>query len=1310
MAPPSESKYADDVHEPVPVSTHNTIAQGVAKDYAKRLKFYVNGRRFAVRDNPNKRLAGFLREHGYTGLQTGCGQGECGACTVVVTSTDANGEPVHRSINSCLATLGSVDGRDVTTIEGIGGKKKGYHAIQQRMAAANGTQCGFCTPGFVSQMYGLLLNDPSPSASKIEGNFAGNICRCTGYRSILSAMQSFAKDGEPNDRDKKLQSLGELDPEAGKKITSAELKGRPDLGLFSRAGYFRPRSLTDFWTILKELPDNQNVKYQVGNTASAIFWKYPPFHANDGAPLTVDISRLPELLESSVTDKGVSVGAAVTLINLTKIVQEAAGEGKSKVYEPLGEYLSHIGNNQVRNVASWAGNLVLVQNHPDFPSDIRTAFVTVGATLTLADANGTTQVTVDEFLKNGLKPRQIIVSVLLPFGKDNQRFGFYDVGARRSAIHSTVNAGFSLTLDEDGKVDDSYVTFGGIGPGQLHATGAEEALSGKPLISHTLKAALEATQEELKEAPKRHAKQEALHGRKYREDLALNLFYRFFLSQVEEVPNRLKSAVTPIERAVSSGSQAFDAAEEKMNSLHHAVQKIEALSQTAGELNYVSDIKGGGLHAAPVMTTQANGTITNVDPSVALDMPDVVSYIGADDVEAIGAKNECGAFPGDLPIFPKDEVLFKGQVIGLVVATSAPAARQAARKVKVTYKAADKNPILTIEDAIAANSFFDVRHPSQAMQPPDAYTRGDVEKGLAEAKHSLSGEVKVAGQEHFYMETQSVIVTPEDTKLKVQSATQDACGVRDRICNALNKKAGEVEVIAHRLGGSFGGKGSDSYYHATRAAVAAEVLQQPIRYRLNRAEDMQSTGFREAMIGKYKVGFDDDGRITAIDLYLVMDGGCSIDWSVFAVVVSTKDAENAYNIPNAKYHGKVCKQNLKSTQAMRAPTHAQSIYIMEAIIERVAENLKLDPADVRAKNFYKDGDTLCNPMPMPLQGVTMTKIWDALKERSKYDEKKKEIAEFNEKNKWKKRGISLVPVKYCLVQPQHKHKTDITVSDNDGTVIVSTTGVEMGQGLFTKVAQTVAHELGIPLEKVTVVLGSTHRHASSTVTGGSTTSEVCCMAAKKACEALKEQLKGAKEKVPDADWETLVKTAYQMGANLSANGWNAGGTVYFSWSAAAQVVELDVLTGETEILSCYMVYDCGTSLNPLIDIGQVEGAYVQGIGLFQSEEIVFSDDGSYVNANPWDYVLPNATSIPVEWKVDFLEETPFKQGFYGSKASGEPPLMLAMGVNFAIQHAAKAARAETGKEDSDTNHLAPMTYEKSSAACELTIDDLTLDD
>jgi len=732
-----------------------------------------------------------------------------------------------------------------------------------------------------------------------------------------------------------------------------------------------------------------------------------------------------------------------------------------------------------------------------------------------------------------------------------------------------------------------------------------------------------------------------------------------------------------------------------------AIPHESAALHVTGEALYTDDLvmrTKDVLHAYPVQAPHAHARITALRTEPALAVAGVVRVLTGADVPGV---NDAGV-KHDEPLFP-DEVMFYGHAVCWVLAETVEAARLGAAAVEVDY--APQPALLTIAEAIAANSF-------QGGQPH--MERGDVEAGLARSEHVFSGEITFAGQEHFYLETHCALAHVDEAgQVFVQSSTQHPSETQEIVAHVLGRFSHEVTVQCLRMGGGFGGKEMQPHGFAAVAALGATLTGRPVRLRLTRTQDMTMSGKRHGFHARWRVGFDGDGRLQALDATLTSDGGWSLDLSEPVLARALCHIDNAYWIPHARVNGRIARTNKTSQTAFRGFGGPQGMLVIEDILGRCAPLLGLDAADLRRRNLYRDGQA--TPYGQPVRHPERLAVaWQQVLDSGEVEARTAEIARFNADHPHAKRALAITPVKFGISfnLTAFNQAGALVHVYKDGSVLINHGGTEMGQGLHTKMLQVAATALGVPLEKVRLAPTRTDKVPNTSATAASSGADLNGGAVKNACEQIRarlEQVAAIRLGLPAADvrfgdgrvrglsvdgeevaWEEVVKLAYFQRVQLWAAGfyrteglfWDSSvmqGSPfkYFAYGVAASEVEVDGFTGAYRLRRVDIVHDVGDSLSPLVDIGQVEGGFVQGAGWLTLEDLRWDESdrptrGRLATQAASTYKLPSFSEMPEVFRVALLEKAAEDGAVYGGKAVGEPPLMLAFSVREALRQAAAA--------------------------------------
>ncbi len=706
-----------------------------------------------------------------------------------------------------------------------------------------------------------------------------------------------------------------------------------------------------------------------------------------------------------------------------------------------------------------------------------------------------------------------------------------------------------------------------------------------------------------------------------------------------------------------------------------ALPHESAALHVTGEALYTDDLvvhTKDVLHAYPVQAPHAHARVVGLDPAPAYDVSGVVRVLTKADVPGI---NDAGV-KHDEPLFP-DEVMFYGHAVCWVLGETLEAARLGALAVEVDYVPLPS--LVTVREAIAAGSF-------QGAQP--RMQRGDAEAGLAASSHVFTGEFEFSGQEHFYLETHCALArVDEGGQIFVQSSTQHPTETQEIVAHVLGLRSHEVTVQCLRMGGGFGGKEMQPHGFAAIAALGATLTGHPVRLRLDRTQDLTMTGKRHGYHTTWRVGFDDQGHLQALDATLTSDAGWSLDLSEPVMSRALCHVDNAYWIPHVALQGRLARTNKTSQTAFRGFGGPQGMMVIEEILGRCAPLLGYDPAELRHRNLYADGQA--TPYGQPVRHPERLKLaWQQVLSEGAFEARTVEVADFNAAHPDRKRGLAITPVKFGISFnfTAFNQAGALVHVYKDGSVLINHGGTEMGQGLHTKMLQVAATTLALPLEKVRLAPTRTDKVPNTSATAASSGADLNGAAVKNACEQILQRLAG----VEGDTWEERVSRAYFQRIQLWAAGfykteglhWDVTAMQgepfkYFAYGVAAAEVEVDGFTGIYAVRRVDIVHDVGDSLSPLVDLGQIEGGFVQGAGWLTLEDLRWDESdgphrGRLATQSASTYKLPSFSEMPVEFNVSLLEHATETGAVYGSKAVGEPPLMLAFSVREALRQAAAA--------------------------------------
>ncbi len=713
----------------------------------------------------------------------------------------------------------------------------------------------------------------------------------------------------------------------------------------------------------------------------------------------------------------------------------------------------------------------------------------------------------------------------------------------------------------------------------------------------------------------------------------------------------------------------------------------------SGEALYIDDRPSlrGQLHAAVGQSTIAHGVIKSLDLSAVKSAEGVVGVITVDDVP--GHTDIGPVFPGD-PVLTLGKVEYVGQPIFAVAATSYDLARRAVKLAKIEYQELDA--VLSVKDALAKQSF---------VRPPFTMSRGDSANAITQAEHRLSGEISVGGQEHFYLEGQVSTAEPtEDGGMTIFSSSQHPSEVQKLVAEVLDIPLNKVIVDTRRMGGGFGGKETQAAPWACIAALLSNVTKRPVKFKLSRTDDMSMTGKRHPFENNYQVGFDSNGQIKGINIEVNGNCGYSPDLSDAIVDRAMFHSDNAYFLDQATVTGNRCKLNTVSHTAYRGFGGPQGMMTIEMVMDDIARYLGKDPLEIRKINLYGKNDRNVTHYHQTVEHNKMAELISSLEASSDYQARRASVTAFNNENTLLKKGLALTPVKFGIsFTVQHLNQAGALVHIyTDGTIHLNHGGTEMGQGLYTKVAQIVAEEFQVDVDTVGVSATRTDKVPNTSPTAASSGTDLNGKAAQAAAKTIKARLIAfacEKYQVDESavkfsnnqvivgaesfSFAEFVQQAYMGRVSLSSTGFYKTPKIhfdratgkgrpffYYSTGAAVSEVLIDTLTGEYKLLRADILHDVGHSLNPAIDIGQIEGAFIQGMGWLTTEELVWNEQGRLLSNNPATYKIPAISDTPSEFRVDLVPDDPNREHtIYNSKAVGEPPFMLGISVWSALKDA-----------------------------------------
>ncbi|KAL9892420.1 xanthine dehydrogenase rosy [Glossina fuscipes fuscipes] len=1083
-----------------------------------------------------------------------------------------------------------------------------------------------------------------------------------------------------------------------------------------RVTWYRPSTLLELLQLKIEFPD---AKLIVGNTEVGVEVKFKHFLY----PVLIHPIKVPEMVEVRESKESIYFGAAVPLMEIDKILRDRIKElpeHETRFFQTSVNMLHYFAGKQIRNVGCLGGNIMTGSPISDMNPVCTAGAVKLhvarleNGEIKIRDVHmGTGFFT--GYRKNVIASNEVLIGVHFPKTLERQYMVAFKQARRRDDDIAIVNAAINVFFKSNtDRVERIYMAFGGMAPTTVLAPRTSELMIDQKWDQNLVERVAESLCSELPLSPSAPGGNIA-----YRRSLVISLFFKGFLAISQKlidagiipedvVPPEERTGAETFHTPALKSAQLFERVREgqpKYDPIGRPKVHVSALKQATGEAIYCDDMPRADneLYLALVLSTRPHAKILDIDPSKALAMPGVHAFFCSKDLTE--HENEVGPVFHDEHVFAAGTVHCQGQVIGSIVADNQNIAQAAARAVKIEYE--DLKPVIvTIEQAIEHQSYF--------PDYPQYVEKGNIEEAFKKADFVYERTNRMAGQEHFYLETHAACAVPRDSdEIEIFCSTQHPSEVQKLISHVLSIPSHKINCRAKRLGGGFGGKESRGISVALPVALACYRLRRPVRCMLDRDEDMMITGTRHPFLYKYKVGCTKEGLITACDVELYNNAGWSMDLSFSVLQRAMFHFENCYKVPNVKVGGWVCKTNLPSNTAFRGFGGPQGMIVGEHIIRDVARIAGKDLIEVMKLNFYKTGDI--THYDQILETFPIDRCLDDCLRQSHFYRKRREIEEFNKKNRWRKRGISAVPTKYGIAfGVLHLNQAGSLINIySDGSVLLSHGGVEIGQGLNTKMIQCCASSLGIPIEIIHIAETSTDKVPNTSATAASVGSDINGMAVLDACRKLNERLEPIKKANPKGTWAEWINAAYFERISLSATGFykmpgigwdpvknpNARMYSYYTNGVGIAMVEIDCLSGDHQVISTDIVMDIGSSMNPAIDIGQIEGAFMQGYGLFTLEEMIYSPQGMVFSRGPGTYKLPGFADIPGEFNVTLLTGAANPRAVFSSKAVGEPPLFIGSAVFFAIKEAIASAREANGLSK-DFDLPSPATSARIRMACE----------
>jgi len=1223
---------------------------------------------------------------GHKGVKEGCAEGDCGACTVVLAETGPSGRLIYKTVDSCLLFLPMIHGKQLITIENLAQNRDNspeLHPVQQFLVDTNGTQCGYCTPGVVMSLFGLFKNHPNPSREHIEDGLTGNLCRCTGYQSILNAAAIIGRQTSSDHFRENEASVISMLHEINHETEPLELKA----GIHT---YFKPFTLEDALNIRKIHPGAIIIN---GSTDVSL----RQTKKREVLSEILDLSAIHCLRDCKEEGSHYIVGAGVTLEQFKEFTQNRL-PAFFKILEVFGSL-------QIRNVATLGGNV----GSASPIGDMLPLMIVAGARIILKSSAHERILAIEDFItgyrKTCLQPDELITGIRIPKPSGGSMLFSHKISKRKHMDISTVSGALNLVLVE-GVVAQCTVAFGGLDATPRRAWQTEEFLIKKPWNPDTILSAANIFEKEF--TPISDARANA----SYRLRAGANLLMKFYLESTTPAGFTGKPLVGKNQKVIS------------LDYPHDS-----AARHVTGESVFIEDMEDGAraLFGKVICSPHAHALIKRIDCTAARQHTGVVSVLTAADIPGI---NQMGAVFHDEVCLASEKVEFIGQAVVLIAAETREAAHEAEKLVVIEYETLPA--VLTIAGAMEKDNL---------LAPVRKIARGNVENALLNSPFTLQGELETGAQEHWYLETQTAMAVPgEGHEMKIHASSQNPAETQAIVAEVLGITKNEVEVEVKRIGGGFGGKETQGNHVAAWSALLANAARKPVKIHLFRDDDQIMTGKRHRFYSKYEIGFDQKGLILGYQVELNADGGYSSDLSRAIMERAMLHADNAYYVPHVSITGRIWKTNLPSNTAFRGFGGPQGMAVIENAIDRVARFLKKDAAEIRLLNYYQLHEKNLTPYLEKVENNNLFRIYDQLVSTSDYKNRRKKVDQFNGENRYFKKGLAMTPVKFGIsFTTAFLNQAGALVNIyTDGTVQVNHGGTEMGQGLHTKILRIASESLGVSPSMVKVNATNTSRVPNASPTAASSGSDLNGMAVKAATEQIRERLAKVaatmlsglhpgkefiaermvfeNNQVYDLEFsnhlipfDQLCNTARLQQVSLSSTGFYKTPGIYFdretgqgnpfyyyAYGMAVSEVMVDLLTGEPTILRTDILHDAGDSISERIDIGQIEGGFIQGVGWCTTEEIKWDQSGNLITHSPDTYKIPTINDIPADFHVSLLQDAPNNLAVRRSKAVGEPPFMLALSVWLAIKDAVSSA----GNHQQEPVLSLPATAEAILAAIE----------
>ena len=1266
----------------------------ISREVAASFSFELNGKLRTVQGlATNLTLLQYLRNEGLVGSKEGCAEGDCGACSVVIVELSADEKPVYRAINSCLVPLPTLAGRKIITVEGLASENGELHPVQRVLVEHHGSQCGYCTPGFVMSLFEAYHRRDLRAEWQIDDQLCGNLCRCTGYRSIRDAAvavlssrpEQFAQPSAEND----FRSPVEYECE--------------------NQLFLRPTNLPTLLQRVHQFPDGKLIAggTELGLAITKLFQSFP---------VLISIEAVSELRRIDCNETQWRIGAAATLTD----VWDRIGEE----FPPLGEMLRLFGSRQIRNRATLGGNLVTASPI----GDSAPVLLSLDAVMVIASLAGERQVPADEFFvsyrKTALQEDEILKEIILPRIDPGPMLGGRAADPPRlklmripAAVSKALSDRLRSLPERDRQVRRSAkagVSFTRYPVAEKWISARSQAVFGSNWIRNSESNSLASRTVGLRQLRFAPSKWRQPCWENFGTRKRYRMFCHYFIfSPISDVRGsaefRRSLVIELFQKFFEESQSGFQWSRverefaEKTESYQFSPPHESAHKHVSGRALYVDDAipLRERLEVWPVCAPHARARILRRDAARARVLPGVKAVLLAEDIPGL---NDTGTVRHDEPLLATNEVFYHGQLVALVVGENQDRCRRAAEALQIEYEPLPA--ILSVADAISANSFH---------TEPNYIRRGDAHRAINEAPFRLADAFFLGGQDHFYLETQAAYAKPgEDGSMFIESSTQHPSEIQHVVGHLLGVPSNHVVVEALRMGGAFGGKETQGVINAGLAALAAFHTGQPVRVRWNRDQDMMITGKRHPFLANFEVGFNERGQILGVRVKMVSDGGWSLDLSTAVTDRSLFHLDNAYYLPNAEFSGQVAKTNVASNTAFRGFGGPQGMLVIEEIIDRIARRLELRPEVVRERNLYHgSGETNTTPYGQEIGDNRIQRVWRELLASSDFVSRQRTVQAWNRQQTSRKRGLAITPVKFGIsfTATQFNQAGALVLIYQDGSVQVNHGGTEMGQGIHTNIQAIASRELGLTADRIRVMSTRTDKVPNTSATAASSGTDLNGAAVRNACREIVERLRPIavrllSEKIgqpvgevtfrenkvfaaPDEkvflEFAQLTAKAYLERVSLAATGYYRTPGIswdrslgqgrpfyYYAVGAAVSEVEVDSRTGAFQLRRTDILHDVGASINPGINRGQIEGGFIQGLGWLTVEELVWDEQGSLLTHSPDTYKIPAIGDIPKDFRVAFLTDAEQPGNIYGSKAVGEPPLMLAISVREAIRDAIAA--------------------------------------